>query len=663
MRFQILIRVLVIVFLFPLPCVSQSQINFGKGYDGGRDFLFDITNSRNEVYDNIPTEFKGEITDRSMMRYANNAAQNLSQFFSEGVIYSNWVGATSYLNDVLNLIKTPAGLGDKSNVKAYILRNAEPNAFMTPSGAVFITVGLLNELNSESGLAAVISHELAHYNLHHNLEGFIKEVQGDFDPGIFFNSNKAISRYSIENELDADYLAAEYLIKSGYSHKGFMDAFNISKKLESKELLNDGYSYKIKETTHPNSDNRSVELESAITRFVKKHGIGENFLISEIKFKEIKEESRYEILNYLLFNYDYQTCLEKAFRFHIYDPNNSTFVYYLMESIRRLCYFDDDQWSKEFIVDKYFEFAKGLGVGDKHRIRGGFFDEFRYHLLELNESEYEDVVAKFYWEEEPKFATYEQAFQFYFELGKLLDEPECYLSNALSLSFNKDKMHVWLKKYLSYDSVRYQKYAESLLLGNIYSDLNDNTLVVMDNFIALVKQGPDYVMVKNDKNDVELKSRIDNLSGNKEYLYIKDLKEENMSDYIRFVDLDKFSLQTFVTKGRRLKLHELDPSFWLLFEKYGINEVEFVNCIYKDRVKGKYTKEAYLEVADSSIDEYLEMANGKKRILNVFISQISMKSDEDLKKIYFETDIFLDKEGFGFDQSMKKIEKGFKLLN
>lgn len=386
-------------------------------------------------------------------------------------------------------------------------------------------------------------------------------------------------------------------------------------------------------------------------------------MISDIKFQAIKKESRYEILSYLLFNYDYQSCLEKAFKFHIYDPNNATFVYYLMESIRRLCYFDNDQWSKEFIVDKYFEFSKGLGLGDKHRIRGGFFDEFRYHLLELDESDYEDVVAKFYWEESPKFTTYEQAFQFYFEIGKLLDEPECYLSNALSLAFDKKKMDVWLEKYLSYDSVRYKSYAKSLLTENIYNDLGEKTLVVMDNFVALVKQGPDYVIVKNNENDLELKSRIDNLSGDKDYLYLMDLKEKDMNDYIRLVDLDKFSLQTVVTKGRRLKLHELDPSFWLLFKKYGINEVEFVNCIYKDRVKGKYTKEAYLEVADLSIDGYLEMTTGKKRILNVFISQISMKSDEDLKKIYFETNIFLDNEGTGFDQAMKKIENGFKLLD
>lgn len=646
-----------------MPCLSQSQINFGRGYEGNKGLAYDRTNSRNEIYNNIPAQFKGDVTDRSMMRYANDAAQNLSQFFSEGVIYSNWVDATSYLNDVLDLIKISAGLSDKSNVKIGILRNAEPNAFMTPSGTLLVTVGLLNELKSESGLAAVISHELAHYNLHHNLEGFIKEVQGDFDPGIFFNANKAISRYSIENELDADNLAAQYLIKSGYSHKGFMDAFNVSRKLESKELLNDGYSYKVKETTHPNSDKRSGELESAITRFVKKYGAGKDFMISDINFQAIKKESRYEILSYLLFNYDYQSCLEKAFKFHIYDPNNATFVYYLMESIRRLCYFDNDQWSKEFIVDKYFEFSKGLGLGDKHRIRGGFFDEFRYHLLELDESDYEDVVAKFYWEESPKFTTYEQAFQFYFEIGKLLDEPECYLSNALSLAFDKKKMDVWLEKYLSYDSVRYKSYAKSLLTENIYNDLGEKTLVVMDNFVALVKQGPDYVIVKNNENDLELKSRIDNLSGDKDYLYLMDLKEKDMNDYIRLVDLDKFSLQTVVTKGRRLKLHELDPSFWLLFKKYGINEVEFVNCIYKDRVKGKYTKEAYLEVADLSIDGYLEMTTGKKRILNVFISQISMKSDEDLKKIYFETNIFLDNEGTGFDQAMKKIENGFKLLD
>ena len=334
-----------------------------------------------------------------------------------------------------------------------------------------------------------------------------------------------------------------------------------------------------------------------------------------------------------------------------------------MESIRRLCYFNIDQWREKFIVDKYYEFSEGLGKGNKTRIKGGFFDKFRNHLLGLDESDFTGVEAKFYWEDESKFETYEQAFQFFLEVSKLLDIPECYLSNALSLSFDSVKMNVWLEKYLSYDSVVYKTYAKSLLAGNIYSDLEDSTLLVFDNFIGIIKQGPDFVLIKNDKHDTELKKRIGDLSGRNKYLYLNDIKADNLDDYIMFTDADKFSFQRFILKGNQLKLHELDPDFWMLFKKYGVNKIQFINCIYKDKIKGKYTIESYLKVADSKIDDFLNMTTGKKRQFSVLVTQLGMESDVKLTKRYFSTDISFPKEGAGFNELIKEVKQGIMTLN
>jgi hypothetical protein len=54
----------------------------------------------------------------------------------------------------------------------------------------------------------------------------------------------------------------------------------------------------------------------------------------------------------------------------------------------------------------------------------------------MSEEEVSQMQARFYWEGEVKFETYEQAFDFFCQVGALFEEPECILSNALSVNNN-----------------------------------------------------------------------------------------------------------------------------------------------------------------------------------------------------------------------------------
>lgn len=51
-----------------------------------------------------------------------------------------------------------------------ILDDSDLNAFAAPGGYVFVTQGLLNLLDSEAELAAVLSHEIAHVTYEHHLK-------------------------------------------------------------------------------------------------------------------------------------------------------------------------------------------------------------------------------------------------------------------------------------------------------------------------------------------------------------------------------------------------------------------------------------------------------------------------------------------------------------
>ena len=156
-------RSLILIFcLFPMLASSQYKVNFGKKYTSGKDSIFSYETFREGIYNSIPKEYRGEITDRSLMRYSNNATQNFSQFLKEGLIYDNWPRASEYLNKILDILKSAYGLEKRPNIKAYIVRDGHPNAFMTPSGAIFITVGMINEMKYESSLAGVLSQLRPH---------------------------------------------------------------------------------------------------------------------------------------------------------------------------------------------------------------------------------------------------------------------------------------------------------------------------------------------------------------------------------------------------------------------------------------------------------------------------------------------------------------------
>ncbi len=55
-----------------------------------------------------------------------------------------------------------------------ILQDDDVNAFAAPGGYVFVTQGLLNLLDSEAELAAVLSHEIAHVTYEHHLNAVRK---------------------------------------------------------------------------------------------------------------------------------------------------------------------------------------------------------------------------------------------------------------------------------------------------------------------------------------------------------------------------------------------------------------------------------------------------------------------------------------------------------
>lgn len=83
-----------------------------------------------------------------------------------------------YLYTVLN--KVHAGsLKDKrpGNIYIKILKRIEPQAFCLPNGCIVISTGLLSTIQSEDELISLLSHEVAHFVLDHQLLNYNKEIE------------------------------------------------------------------------------------------------------------------------------------------------------------------------------------------------------------------------------------------------------------------------------------------------------------------------------------------------------------------------------------------------------------------------------------------------------------------------------------------------------
>ena len=112
-----------------------------------------------------------------------------------------------------------------------IIEDERPNAFVVPGGHIFITTGLFDYIDSENGLAMVLSHEMAHQYRRHPLRSMgrgaiisialtmlLGNETGEWIQNLLFEvvtvSQLAFSR---EQEREADSIAVQSLIKR-YGH-------------------------------------------------------------------------------------------------------------------------------------------------------------------------------------------------------------------------------------------------------------------------------------------------------------------------------------------------------------------------------------------------------------------------------------------------------------
>lgn len=157
---------------------------------------------------------------------------------------------------------------EELDFRVTVLASSEPNALALPGGFVYITRGMLAEVESEAELVSILGHEIGHVEHRHSMTGGSKgaliglpavpfEWLGGVLPiggnivglagGILRAPSKLVNlKYSREHELQADRRGTYYAYELGYDPRELMSAFDRGYNSKRSSILG----------THPTDDER-----------------------------------------------------------------------------------------------------------------------------------------------------------------------------------------------------------------------------------------------------------------------------------------------------------------------------------------------------------------------------------------------------------------------
>lgn len=178
-----------------------------------------------------------------------------------------------------------------------VLDSEEVNAFALPGGFFFVNSGLVMKADTESELAGVMAHEIAHVAARHGTRqatrgtiinyasiplifmggwtGYaIRQGAGLAIPLGFLNFSRGFER-------EADFYGLQYLYKAGYDPTAFVDFFE---KIQSLEKKKPGTISKVF-STHPMTDDRIKKSQEEIQQVLTAKP---EYVVTTSEFNDVK---------------------------------------------------------------------------------------------------------------------------------------------------------------------------------------------------------------------------------------------------------------------------------------------------------------------------------------------------------------------------------------
>lgn len=218
---------------------------------------------------------------------------------------------SNYLQHLGNTLTTSLGNSDYKYT-FFVINDTAINAFAVPGGFIGANAGLILAANTESELAGVLSHEIAHVAQRHIARRIadMSESQlpslGAILAGILLaaNSNspdagqaliyagmasqaQKMVNFTRHNEIEADRVGLQILYNSGFDPNGMADFFRIMQRQRFGRIPEE-YQFLL---THPLDNTRISEAQNRIGKLPKQtHESSLNFHLSKARLQAITSD-------------------------------------------------------------------------------------------------------------------------------------------------------------------------------------------------------------------------------------------------------------------------------------------------------------------------------------------------------------------------------------
>lgn len=453
-------------------------------------------------------------------------------------------------------------------VQLNVLKSEDKNAFVLLDGSIYITTTLISHLPNEVAFKFIIGHELAHF-INKDIGQTLYEEYNEHAKLPYYKKRQTLVNLSKDRELRCDSLSTVLIknitTKDVESIVSSMDLLKESNDLsilrsgKSKEQLEfESIQNKIQDDywgSHPGTNKRQQIL--AKTKVTASTPIK----TSSDQFNYLVEKSK--SVKHLFLAKLYHKCLLEAFLQFVSEENQKESIYYILESIRRLEFLNQNIGIKPFLLETAkanINFEKGIYKNLKYITTNK-------NLISL--IKHKNILVK------DTIVTYNDAFSYFANQAHLNNISESLFS--IGLHYNDSSL---LKEYANLN----KEYSNFTL-----NYLNQTLAITHDSTIKIIAPIREYSKNKqgkiiyhfsnsiiNSKHHITAFKKINNLNKYDVY-YSEDITNNYLKDL----------LEDFNSIEKLLKINEGDnsipinfllfsPEVWVRMNELNISKIKII---------------------------------------------------------------------------------------
>lgn len=224
MRIHFLVLLIFPFFLLGSNALAQSSSPSYDPIQSAGEIPTDFTRPTQEKIEKDLSNTREGLNKAQHKRFVKEIYFGIDQILQSGrVSYGDPISL--YVEQVAK--KLTQNHPEYSNLRYYLIQSNVVNAFSTDQGIVFITEGMFARLKNEAQLAAILAHELIHFQRKHIQQSFIEKIHTNHQYLDYDTRIQQMNQFSRLKELEADSLGLQLYYETGYPKNEIIYTFDL----------------------------------------------------------------------------------------------------------------------------------------------------------------------------------------------------------------------------------------------------------------------------------------------------------------------------------------------------------------------------------------------------------------------------------------------------